>query len=599
MTNELNLFSPAAIKKGLIATSERKKMSTKTLRKRIALVAVAALGFTGLTIVSANAAVTVAVGTTPWNVSTAYAGTGTTAATQVVGGNVQLTFAETVTVTGSAAAITSFSSTGVGVFSSASVSGGTTIYPTGVGAIGVSATAYAFPNVAFGIGSTSTSAVALVTTTINVTSSVAGTQTLTATIPDSNGTPSATYTATITWLPAASTGVNAANSSIWVQSSATCAAASSTSKATDLVAYTSSVVPIYPAGGTPTVCVIARDANNNLVSLSSSSTISSSINGGGAVSGTVTSGRVYKTLTAVSGAQGNATISAVLIDSYSNVVTLSTSVAFYGTLSSLALGNVTYAAYAASDNTTLTNTYAGFADQASTSKVGVLSMLAKDSGGNVIDVYTSGSTNSITTSNWTIDSDKTPGAPADRASDSLGATITAVSPEATDLSSAYWGANVAYVTCSAYPEKLTLTAWGKDSAGNWVKSNPATFYCSGAASKVNVTADMTSAQVNITDANGYPVPDLTSVTLAASNGAVVAPSSKSTENGKFHTAAVVLPSATNAFTVTAIVGSKSGTSASVGTNASSTTDAQIASLIAKINALSKLIAKIQKKLGVK
>jgi hypothetical protein len=52
---EQAFFVPAAIKKSLIATKERKQMSTKTSFKRIALVAVSALGFGLMSTVPANA----------------------------------------------------------------------------------------------------------------------------------------------------------------------------------------------------------------------------------------------------------------------------------------------------------------------------------------------------------------------------------------------------------------------------------------------------------------------------------------------------------------------------------------------------------------
>jgi len=58
MTNESDFFTQAEPEKASGSTYERKKMSTKTLRKRIALVAVAALGFGVVNGVSANAAET-------------------------------------------------------------------------------------------------------------------------------------------------------------------------------------------------------------------------------------------------------------------------------------------------------------------------------------------------------------------------------------------------------------------------------------------------------------------------------------------------------------------------------------------------------------
>jgi len=55
ITNENNLFSPAVIKRFLVATFERKKMSTKTSIKRLALIAVASLSLGLVSSVSANA----------------------------------------------------------------------------------------------------------------------------------------------------------------------------------------------------------------------------------------------------------------------------------------------------------------------------------------------------------------------------------------------------------------------------------------------------------------------------------------------------------------------------------------------------------------
>jgi len=57
MTNESDTYAQAEPGKAPGSTFERKKMSIKTLRKRIALVAVAALAVTGLSTVPANAAV--------------------------------------------------------------------------------------------------------------------------------------------------------------------------------------------------------------------------------------------------------------------------------------------------------------------------------------------------------------------------------------------------------------------------------------------------------------------------------------------------------------------------------------------------------------
>jgi hypothetical protein len=106
----------------------------------------------------------------------------------------------------------------------------------------------------------------------------------------------------------------------------------------------------------------------------------------------------------------------------------------------------------------------------------------------------------------------------------------------------------------------------------------------------------------VTDAAGYPVADGTAVTLAASNGSVVAPSSKTTANGAFATAATLIVGTDSPSTaVTAIAGSKSASATVTITGAASNNNllTQIDALNAKIVALNALIAKIMKKLGVK
>ena len=87
MTYEFRLFAQADRAKYARSTTERKQMSTKTSIKRIALVAVAALGFGMVSTVSASAA----PNKTLWDVTASQTesgeGTATTTATQIVGAN--------------------------------------------------------------------------------------------------------------------------------------------------------------------------------------------------------------------------------------------------------------------------------------------------------------------------------------------------------------------------------------------------------------------------------------------------------------------------------------------------------------------------------
>ena len=216
-----------------------------------------------------------------------------------------------------------------------------------------------------------------------------------------------------------------------------------------------------------------------------------------------------------------------------------------------------------------------------------LSVVGKDSLGNVIDLVADANS----TSSFTLDSDKVAGAPVAGASDTLG-TTAAMSTGATDISASVFGSNIAIITCGSKAEKVTVNVRGLNSAQARVTSNDVPVYCSGAVDKVTVTASGTSVNVDVTDANGYPVADGTSVALAASNGSVVAPSAKTTANGKFATAATFIANSTAATSsVTAIVGDKSGTSAAVKGSGTSI-EAQIASML-------KLINKIMKRLNIR
>jgi hypothetical protein len=378
----------------------------------------------------------------------------------------------------------------------------------------------------------------------------------------------------------------------------------------DVVSAAATSISRARAGASVDVCVIARDINNNLVSLVGTASAITSSAGVSDTSATDDSGSaVLFDLDSPSALiSGTITFSAILIDTTGAVATLSKTLSVYGSLKTLAIAPVSTAAYAGSDATSPADTFAGIAAAAATSDTIVVGLVGKDAAGATIDL--GDQANSITTSTFTIDSDKVTGAPAIRTSDASGAVLSSVSPEATELKSSTYGTNVAYIDCSSTAEALTITAYGKDSAGAWVASNTITVYCSGATSTVTVTPEATSVasgasttvNVSVKDANGYPVADGTAVTLAANNGSVMAPSSKTTAGGKFTTAAtLIVGSNSDSTTVSAIAGSKTGTAkvniTGGSTNASLIT--QIDALNAKIVALNALIAKIMKKLGVK
>ena len=449
---------------------------------------------------------------------------------------------------------------------------------------------------------------------IQVQGLTAGSATVTVTPVNASGIPGAAVSATATFTATGSNGISAATTSIAVNNAA-CPAITGASAAADATQYATNAITSAYLGQTVHLCVSARDSNNVAVSLATTSAFIYSL-GGSITATTATDG----TRSAVdyqdalgSIVTGAGTFTALLTDKYGNSITKTVPLTIYGSMATLTATNVGYAALfggsattsgAGSSATTPSlwlGTGAGDAGN-STSALGVIALTAKDAAGNVIDLAATGQSNSVT--KITINSDAVAGSPSAGSSDSAGATV-AISTDAAgvDIKGTNLGTNAAVVNCSASTkaEALNITISGKDALGNTVAAAPVTFYCSAAtAKKVTVTASATAGvNVNVLDASGYPVPDGTSVTLAASNGSVVAPSSKSTSNGKFTTAANFIGSNTaSKSAVTAIVGSVTGASSDVAGSGSST-DSQIASLITKINALAALIAKIQKKLGVK
>jgi hypothetical protein len=572
-------------------------MSTKTNFKRIAVVAVASLGLGVFTsIAPANAFTVTTVTDGPWAVTAAYSGVGATSSTasQVVGGTVTLTFAETITITGTTENINgNIVSSGVGTITNAVTDdSGADDYV--IKALGTTGTTAVFPNTGVSRVAIATVAETLMTTTVVVSSTVAGVQTVTGSLNNSSGTPTATYTATITWIAATATGVSAAQSTMWLQTSGTCVD-TGTSKAADLVlagAYgVSSGISTYA----PYACVYARDAAGNLVGVATSIVFSGL--GSSAAIAADTDGKTVSAQIAAPSTTGKTTFTAIITDVYGNVATLTAPFTYYGSLKTLELKNVTYAAaYNGVVMTTAGGVYTSYATGAagdvgtSTSKVGGLILVGKDANGAQIDL---GVEANGTGSTFTVDSSGFPGVPADRTSDAIASSVATSYNATAGTDVTKLGGNALAVTCgTSVAEKLTITAWGLDSAGARVKSNSVDFYCSNAVDKVTVTAAGTSVNVNVTDANGFPVADGTSIALAASNGSVVAPSSKTTENGKFATAATFIANSTAATSsVTAIVGSKSGTSAAVAGSGTSI-ESQIASML-------KLIQKIMKKMGIK
>jgi len=190
----------AAVENVSIATIERTIMSTKTTFKRVALVAVAAVGLGLLTAVPSSAATSVQTTTEADGKAGIFYSNGLTAGTvvnldsQVVGGNVTV-IALLDTTTASDTTI-NFASSGVGTVTSAGTptTGGSTTW--------AAATPQSWTDSTSSYGAANGP-----TQTITLTSSVAGTQVITMTPLNSDGSPGTARTKNIYWVAAAINGV--------------------------------------------------------------------------------------------------------------------------------------------------------------------------------------------------------------------------------------------------------------------------------------------------------------------------------------------------------------------------------------------------------
>jgi hypothetical protein len=190
-------------------------MSTKTTFKRIALVAVAALGLGVLSVAPSSAAPTVTT-------TVAY---DTTTSTAVVGGQVTVSIQTDTSTTSTRATVVS---SGVGsVVSAISASGSDSSTVTGTPTSGTFYIDNDMPRYA--------------KTNVVVTSSVVGTQTLTVTPLATNGNPGTAVTKTITWVAADTLGVSAAKSTSVINAYTANAGA----------AFTADAAITTPKGSTP------------------------------------------------------------------------------------------------------------------------------------------------------------------------------------------------------------------------------------------------------------------------------------------------------------------------------------------------------------
>ena len=293
---------------------------------------------------------------------------------------------------------------------------------------------------------------------------------------------------------------------------------------------------------------------------------------------------------------GAATITTTLTDESGNSVTLTTPFTFFGDIASVTLTQNTYAL--------------GNSDV----DADAIYLVAKDKNG--VSIPLDEAANGFAASAADLLVDSTYGTVATNA-DAKGEEDAAATVTIADLNSDTTGVEAAEIsiTCHAtVEEKLLITAFGTDDLDVDVKSNTITYYCSDVADKVVITTSASSVAVGgtvgitvqVTDVNGYPVEDGTTVSLATTGSHAVVngtgASSGTTINGGFATTKLgtfIAGNSNGPATITAISNGKSASASVTVTGGTSDIAAQIDALNAKIVALNALIAKIMKKLGVK
>ena len=429
-------------------------------------------------------------------------------------------------------------------------------------------------------------------TTIKLISSAVGTSTVTfQPVDTTTGVPGSASTATVNWVSTATAGLSDANTSVAIVSSAERCTYNADKATQDagLATFARSSMSFLDTdsdtGRKAFICIIARDGNNNSIATSAIDTIIlsttlGSFSSGGVISrvdtSVTTSGNVgTQELYGDALAPGASTVTVTLIEGAVSV-TRSLAFTYYGRVAALTLTPVTYAMTAA-DPDAVPNDYTSATDKSGTAVAFAIS--ATDSGGRSVvgvDINGDGIANDTA---WTVtDTDRVAGAPTfvatapSNAGDQSFVTVTTTIGSGASAVNGY----SSYVVVDgdsafAAAQKLNIRVCVDDAATAGTQATicaSGDYYLSGAASTITVTPAATSlavgasttVNVSIKDANGYPVGDNTSVTLAATNGSVIAPATKSTENGAFATAASFVAGSQGASSiVSAIVGSKSGT----------------------------------------
>ena len=432
---------------------------------------------------------------------------------------------------------------------------------------------------------------------ITVSASAAGSGSLTVTPISAGGVPSTPITGTVTWIAGTSTAISAAASSFATVSDPTACVDAGSKAATDtaLAAVARSSASMYDSTGLVRAvyaCLVPRDANGTVVAGAThvyASTSGGNLGAGAATKATATPAKYqdYGTVVATAPYAGTAgttmainiqgdgitvgatTIALTVVDALGNTASFSAPVTFYGKVATLALtDNVSSAGYG---DTTFNAADAVAGEHVGTAVVApAVYVSAKDAAGNsVASADIVGTTyawqGNVTAAKLNVQSTNTADVVAATAGKSNAKAVATVARASVS------GTAAIGFDCSLQikAEKLVFKAFAYNSTtAAWdIASGSSTFYCSDVASTVSVTttaADLavggsTTVNVKVLDANGYPVADGTSVSLAATNGSVIAPSTKTTAGGVFATAPTFIAgSGGSSSIVTAVSGGKVG-----------------------------------------
>ena len=537
-------------------------MSTKTSFKRIALVAVTALGAGVLSVAPANAglgdidvtAAILGVSDTPSDAATA---------TGITGNQVIFTFEEE-------------AANGAKLY--VNTTGGTIVSGSATDSGSVAATGTSIAN-----GATWTTGTGAGVGTFAVTSAAAGTQVVTIqSLSTSTGLYTTVGTLTVTWVAATSTDLG---------SVAGYTQAIGTTCDGTVAATTIGSVGYLDSTGIE-LCVVLKNAAG------SAYTRSTAISVVGNGIGKVNDNAVAATAAVTAGYQEYVIKGNALSGKASFTVTATTTNAD-GTTSNTKTTVVPVISNGDFTAITLANLKSSIANSGATTGVIDYAATDKDAQAAAVDLG-SGAT-------WYVESDKGTSPVTSTATNNSSATVASAAADTiTAATGASADAGRATVTAGATYEKLTIWVTKKNAAGATITSNKVTVYVSTTTAKTvtvaaakattgGYTVTVTALSDAATTGTAYPVIDGETVTLGASAGILSATSltTGKTGNAQF---TYYEPQLSGTVLMTAGADLAVGTASLVVANGSlDSITTLVNSLIAKINALNKLVIKIQKK----